>query len=224
MPPSDLDPALLVRARAVLGCPPEPQGQSPQCAVADCICGQVAAFAAAEVQDAARHDMNAEAIYEVRRIALAATGGNCTFVDDDMALIAALAQRAVLAGLVNDARPFMQIRLSAAAEKDRAMHEATLGYPIEIDWRRELQLGRRARRDLYGLKRQLDEAGIIRVFHGDEAYFAWLSAADPTGDEVQLVGPDKEGIFYVISNEDIRDAHHGLPLRSLEKMRVVEPK
>jgi hypothetical protein len=162
--------------------------------------------------------MNAEAIYEVRRIALAATGGNCTFVDNDMALIAALAQRAVLAGLVNDARPFMQTRLSAAAEKDRAKHEAALGYPIEIDWRQELQRGRRARRALLGLKRQLEEAGIIRVFHGDEAYFAWLSEQEPTGDVVMLTGPDKDGWLHVLMAGPGRS-----PMRSWGCVKMVEP-
>jgi len=65
-----------------------------------------------------------------RRWAEEGLGFNCTFVDDDMKLIVGLAQRAVLAGLMSDFSPDMQLRFSAAAEKHRASHEHSLGRAI----------------------------------------------------------------------------------------------
>lgn len=76
------------------------------------------------------HSLYPDVIHEIRRIAKEATGGNCTFVDDDVRLLAGLAQRAVLAGLAGDATVFMQKRLTEVAEAFREGHEKALGEAI----------------------------------------------------------------------------------------------
>lgn len=69
-------------------------------------------------------------VVHVVRAAASGLGFNATFVDDDMKVIVGLAQRAVLAGLIGDAKPDMQERFTAAAEQHRGAHEKALGYGI----------------------------------------------------------------------------------------------
>lgn len=75
-------------------------------------------------------DMAAEAVAIMRRTAETGLGFSCTFVDDDMAVLVGLAQRAVLAGLASDMTPDMQRRMNAASEAHRAAHETALGRVI----------------------------------------------------------------------------------------------
>lgn len=75
-------------------------------------------------------DLNGEAIMGMRQVVMDGLGVNCTFVDDNVRLIVALAQRAILAGLDSDVSDDMRKRFSAAAESARADHESALGYKI----------------------------------------------------------------------------------------------
>ena len=77
-------------------------------------------------------DLSDGAVDAMRRWAKEGLGFNCTFVDDDMKVIVGLAQRAVLAGLASDFSDDMRRRFTAAAERDRASHEASLGHPIKF--------------------------------------------------------------------------------------------
>ena len=74
--------------------------------------------------------LNDEAVSVMREICMEGLGFNCIFVDDNMALLIGLAQRAVLAGLENDCTPDMRRRFKEASEKYRAGHEKALGRPI----------------------------------------------------------------------------------------------
>src|ERR1700722_6782740 len=76
---------------------------------------------------AAKDSLNEEAVSLCRYYASKALGGNCAFVDDDAKLLAALAQRAVLAGLALDMPTNTLKNLRRAAENDRDVHEAALG-------------------------------------------------------------------------------------------------
>lgn len=53
-----------------------------------------------------------EAVRWIRKASREITGGNCAFVDDDLALLAHLAKRAVDAGLTDDLSPQVQAALS----------------------------------------------------------------------------------------------------------------
>lgn len=80
-----------------------------------------------------RHaDLMAGAVDMMRATALYGLGFNCTFVDDDMKILVALAQRAVLAGLASDFTPDIQKLFSATAERFRKDHEHALGREIAI--------------------------------------------------------------------------------------------
>lgn len=74
--------------------------------------------------------LSEEAVHIMRERCEEGLGFSCTFVDDDMNVLVALAQRAVLAGLASDAQPDMKRRMTEAAEKHRDGHERALGYPI----------------------------------------------------------------------------------------------
>ena len=75
--------------------------------------------------------LNADAVVAiVRDCAYHGLGFNCAFLDDDMAVIIGLAQRAVLAGLDTDYKPAMRRRFAGAAEKRRTDHETSLGRKI----------------------------------------------------------------------------------------------
>ncbi len=60
----------------------------------------------------------------------AAFGINCTFVDDEMAVLCALGQRAILAGLAADADAGFKRCAAPLAEEPRAGHETAPGFPI----------------------------------------------------------------------------------------------
>lgn len=75
--------------------------------------------------------LDADCVAIMRQTAREKLGFNCTFVDDDMAVLTHLAQRAVLAGLDSDFKPDMQRRFKEAAEPFRAEQEAALGRAIE---------------------------------------------------------------------------------------------
>lgn len=72
-------------------------------------------------------DLSDEAVSIMRERCKDGLGMNCTFVDDDMNLLVALAQRAVLAGLASDAKPDTLRRMVEASEKCREGHEKALG-------------------------------------------------------------------------------------------------
>lgn len=74
--------------------------------------------------------LDADAVRIMRDRAREGLGMNCTFVDDDMNLLVALAQRAVLAGLAIDARPHSLRQMEEAASKHRKGHETALGFKI----------------------------------------------------------------------------------------------
>jgi hypothetical protein len=76
--------------------------------------------------------LDAAVVHLVREICRDSLGFNATFVDDDVMVLAGLAQRAVLAGLDSDCKPQMRARFKEAAEKYREQHEFTLGYPITV--------------------------------------------------------------------------------------------
>jgi len=70
---------------------------------------------------------------EVRRIAKRTLGGNCTFADDDVHLLAAFALRAIEAGLTHDLSPSVARNVAQAIEARRAetgtgsVHESAVG-------------------------------------------------------------------------------------------------
>lgn len=74
--------------------------------------------------------LSAAAVSIMRERCFDGLGINCTFVDDDMNLLVALAQRAVLAGLDADANPDTQRRMREASERVREGHETALGFSI----------------------------------------------------------------------------------------------
>lgn len=65
------------------------------------------AVAAACAKDR-RSDFDYEAVSWIREQAKRVVGSNCTFVDDDLKLLAHLAERAVLSGLTTDLPPSIQ--------------------------------------------------------------------------------------------------------------------
>lgn len=77
------------------------------------------------------HDLNMEVIGIMRQTAEEGLGVQCTFVDDNMTYMVALAQRAVLAGLIDDASPGTKQRLLTTVEPTRANHETALGRKID---------------------------------------------------------------------------------------------
>ena len=66
--------------------------------------------------DAAAMDaeLDAELCGHVRRFAREITGGNCAFADDDLRVLAHLANRAVEAGLIDGLHPLTQAKINAA--------------------------------------------------------------------------------------------------------------
>ena len=80
--------------------------------------------------DDADSELDSEVISLVRHWASEAMGGNCAFCDDDARVLAALAQRAVLAGLAVDFEGKTLDNMRRAAESRRDEHERSLGFPI----------------------------------------------------------------------------------------------
>lgn len=76
-------------------------------------------------------NLSDEAVYIMREACRTGLDFNCTFVDDEMRLLVALAQRAILAGLAKDADPKTLARMIVRAEENRAGHELVLGGPIK---------------------------------------------------------------------------------------------
>lgn len=76
-------------------------------------------------------DLSDEAVHLMRERCKEGLGMNCTWVDDDMNLLVALAQRAVLAGLAADAEPKSLKRMQEASERNREGHEKALGFQIK---------------------------------------------------------------------------------------------
>ena len=75
-------------------------------------------------------ELSDEAVSIMRNTVKNGLGMNCTFVDDDMKLLVTLAQRAVLAGLAEDADPKSLVRMKKASEPWRSAHERILGLKL----------------------------------------------------------------------------------------------
>ena len=60
--------------------------------------------------------------HAVRKVAKSVFGGNCTFVDDDMVMLAVMAKRAVDAGLVKDLHPTIIASIKAKQGEDNGTH------------------------------------------------------------------------------------------------------
>ena len=76
------------------------------------------------------HDLSLAAVCAMREHTKAGLDMNCTFVDDEVRLLVALSQRAILAGLAEDAHPGTLRRLKEHVEQFREGHERALGRPI----------------------------------------------------------------------------------------------
>ncbi len=70
---------------------------------------------------------NDSALASIREIVAQGLGFNSTFIEDDVRIAVALAQRAVLLGLATDFTDDMQTRLATAAEPFRTDHLMSLG-------------------------------------------------------------------------------------------------
>lgn len=62
--------------------------------------------------------LDAEVVHILREAAKRVTGGNCTWVEDDLAILERLAQRAVSAGLTDGLHAFVAAAAKAAALAD----------------------------------------------------------------------------------------------------------
>lgn len=76
------------------------------------------------------HDLSLGAICAMREHTKTGLNMNCTFVDDEVRLLVVLSQRAILAGLADDAHPGTLRRMKDHVEQFRAGHEAALGRPL----------------------------------------------------------------------------------------------
>lgn len=76
------------------------------------------------------YDLSVGAVCAMREHTKAGLNMNCTFVDDEVRLLVALAQRAILVGVAEDAHPGTLRRMKEHVEQFRADHEAALGFPL----------------------------------------------------------------------------------------------